>query len=858
MNSQDRPASILKDKMKSSWPYTLAVAIIGLAALWIRILPSKTVFLPNGLVKFATNDAWYHIRTLNYLLANYPSRMIYNPLTNYPYGSPVHFGPLFDQMIAIPALILGLGHPSSQLVNTIGAYFPAVLGALTVVPVYYIGKCFGGRKTGILASILIAFAPGQFLSRSMIGFTDHHVAEALFSTFFVMFFMLALISAKEKKLSFEHVFNKEFDVLKEPVIYSVMAGIMYWTYQLSWPGASLFAFILVVYAIVQYILNNLRNESSDYLGIVGITSFLISTILLLPAVRPEMGFDMYEVSWFVVVVTFGSMITFVSLSFIEKLFNKRKINPYFYPLALFGIAALGMIVLSIAVPSLYNTITIAPSYVFGAQTGGKATIGEASSLFFANGVFTLSKQNGAYDNFTIPFFWASIMGMLVLIANIFRKPKTEEVLLFVWSALILLANAGQNRFAYYYAVNAAILAALVGGLLLEKVKWDELDDGFKANVKSFADIPKFLKSLVAEQTGTVLIQVAAVLVILVVLILPVYGTAMRYTGGSNDPNNEWFEACTWLNKNTPDPGMDFNAIYKAPARVGTDVFNYPDTAYGVMSWWDYGHYIEAIGHRMPNANPFQAGIGGRRVSIDETNAPGAASYFTAQSEEEANKVLKAVDPRPDKMGARYIISSELMASVFDNQRGIFLAMPEWTLDKEGYFQSYWTGNGYQALPSTRYYNSMEVRLHYFDGNSFKHYRLVHETWADQTDEVNLKRIYNLFYEGNIPEVNTGFVKIFEYVNGANITGTAAPNEIIKISTEIVTGYNRTFEYSQSTTSDSQGRYEFTVPYSTEGPIPGQTQFDTAPSGPYKLSYGNTVKEVRVKEETVLKGEEIKV
>ncbi len=81
---------------------------------------------------------------------------------------------------------------------------------------------------------------------------------------------------------------------------------------------------------------------------------------------------------------------------------------------------------------------------------------------------------------------------------------------------------------------------------------------------------------------------------------------------------------------------------------------------------------------------------------------------------------------------------------------------------------------------------------------------------------------------------------------------------VKISTTIVTGQNRTFEYSQSTTSDSQGRYEFTVPYSTEGPIPGQTQFDTAPSGPYKLSYGSTIKEVRVKEEAVLKGEEVKV
>ncbi|AKB55710.1 Oligosaccharyl transferase [Methanosarcina barkeri MS] len=49
-----------------------------------------------------------------------------------------------------------------------------------------------------------------------------------------------------------------------------------------------------------------------------------------------------------------------------------------------------------------------------------------------------------------------------------------------------------------------------------------------------------------------------------------------------------------------------------------------------------------------------------------------------------------------------------------------------------------------------------------------------------------------------------------------------------------------------------------MPYSTDGgPVAGETQFDTAPSGPYVLSYGDTTKEVKVSEEAVLKGEEVK-
>ena len=838
MNSQDYPVSSFKAKIKSSWPYTLVVVISCLVSFWIRTLPSKTVFLSNGVVKFATNDAWYHMRVLDFLLKNYPHRMFYTPWTFYPYGSYIHFGPFFEQMIAIPSLLLGLGHPNSHLVDTIGAYLPVVLGVLTVIPVYYIGKNLGGHKAGVIAAILIAIAPGQFLAGSMIGFTHSHVAESLFSTVFMMYFMLALISAKKNNISFEHVLNKEFNVLKEPLMYSIMAGIMYSVYQLSWTGASLFALISVGYAVFQYILNNLRRESSDYLGIIGITIFSLSVVLLLPSVHPEIGFDIYNYSWYPVVVALGAMISFVVLSLIEKVLIHMRLNSYYYPLAIFGIGIFGLIALSIISPSLYSTIMIAPAAIFSVNHGGAATIGEAASIFYLHGAFNLS---GVFQNFTAPGFFVSLLGIFILSANMFRKPKPEVVLILVWSVFIFFAIYGQNRFAYYYSVNVSILGAYVGSLLLEKVKWDEFDEKFKASVKSTSAIKSFFKFFRLE-------HLAAVLAIVVFLIYPTYGLAMQYTGGLDNPNSEWLEACTWLRLNTPDTGLDFNAIYEAPKNG--KLFQYPSTAYGVMSWWDYGHYIEVMGHRMPNANPFQQGIGGRRHSINEKNEPGSATFFTAPSEEEASAVLKAIDPRPDKVGARYIMSDAIMAT------DIFMAMPEWTLDTKDYFVPYMIGNGSTYLPSDRYYNSMEARLHIFDGNGLKQYRMVHETRADQTHEVMYKQIYNLLFEGDIPAINTGYVKIFEYVNGAKVTGTASPNETIKISTTILTGQNRTFEYSQSKTSDSSGNYEFIVPYSTDGPIPGETQFDTKPSGPYLVRYGNMTKEVRVNEDAVSKGKNV--
>ncbi|MBU2617755.1 MAG: hypothetical protein KKI07_03670, partial [Euryarchaeota archaeon] len=67
---------------------------------------------------------------------------------------------------------------------------------------------------------------------------------------------------------------------------------------------------------------------------------------------------------------------------------------------------------------------------------------------------------------------------------------------------------------------------------------------------------------------------------------------------------------------------------------------------------------------------------------------------------------------------------------------------------------------------------------------------------------------------------------------------------------------REFMYTQSTMSD--GTYKFTVPYSTEGPIEGSTQFDTMPVGPYKLTIDGVTKDVHVSEDAILNGEVIEV
>ncbi len=114
-------------------------------------------------------------------------------------------------------------------------------------------------------------------------------------------------------------------------------------------------------------------------------------------------------------------------------------------------------------------------------------------------------------------------------------------------------------------------------------------------------------------------------------------------------NSDWKESLEWMGAHTPDTGVDYYKIYDKAT------FSYPAQAYGVMSWWDYGHMITYIAKRIPNANPFQAGVAG---------PDGAAAYFMSQSEAGANNILK-------NDGTRYVITD------IEMDTGKFWAMATW-------------------------------------------------------------------------------------------------------------------------------------------------------------------------------------
>jgi asparagine N-glycosylation enzyme membrane subunit Stt3 len=60
----------------------------------------------------------------------------------------------------------------------------------------------------------------------------------------------------------------------------------------------------------------------------------------------------------------------------------------------------------------------------------------------------------------------------------------------------------------------------------------------------------------------------------------------------------------WVRDNTPEPFGDKSFYYAdyGDAVIGTR-YAFPDSAYAVTAWTDYGYWITRIAHRIPNDNP---------------------------------------------------------------------------------------------------------------------------------------------------------------------------------------------------------------------------------------------------------------
>ncbi len=666
----------------------MLVLIFG-TALCLRIcLPYDQVFSGDW-IKFTEVDAYYHMRLVDNLVHNFPHLISFDPYLIYPGGGGVGSIHFFDWLLASLIWVIGLGSPTQHTIDVVGVYFPAVLGALTVIPVYFIGKELFGRWAGVLSAGLIALLPGEFLGRSILGFTDHHVAETLFTTVTILFLILAIKAARQRQLTFNHLYRRDWSIITKPIIYSLLTGIFLGIYLLTWPGALLFVFIISVYFIIQFIIDHLKHKSTDYLCLVAVILFFIALLMFLPVSRGML----YSAS-----LVIALLIPLV-LSGVSWLMTRREIKPAYYPLTLVGLGLSGLGIFHAIAPSLLSSML--GKFSIFTPSGAYLTVREMQPLLFPMGDLSLLV---VWGNFTTGSF-LSLISLGILVYLVIKQGNAEKSLLVVWTLVILAATLGQRRFAYYLAVNVALLTGYLSWQILSLAgfkEWVAKPVASPERVQKKKVKPKRKQEAGFHLTISHITMALAVIGIFFVVFFPNISPAITVAKQAGvAPSDAWCSSLSWLKENTPDPFGNPDFYYELHEPGSS-----PKPTYGVMAWWDYGYWITRIAHRVPNANPGQGGV------------PNAARLFLSQNEEIANETIQ-------RLGSSYIIIDYDVAVVSFAKgvvRGKFHTVAIWSGSSyEEFYDVYYLPREGKLMPVMlfypEYYRALVVRLYNFDGKA---------------------------------------------------------------------------------------------------------------------------------------------
>jgi dolichyl-diphosphooligosaccharide--protein glycosyltransferase len=811
------------------------------------------------------------------MVHNFPAYPWYDPMTAYPVGKTLDWGPLMAFVASGLSLLSGMTTRPEMMY--VASWVPPIFAALTVPVTYLVGKHLWDYKVGLVAAGLITIVSLLYVIVSAFGNLDHHAAETLFSTMFCLMYIITLQFA-QKNIS--DIKNSPKSVQFALLVLATAA--FYFLGFLNMPTIILFGLIVAIYTFIQIVLDVAKNNPVTYIVTCNIAVFSIVAILEAAFGVKTGGLALQQYSLGQILAMLFIVAETAVMYVIAKVFGNKKQN--------FIIAIILCIAAVVAVTHLV--------------TGGRFF--SELLVFFGQNTATSAIKEALPWSLPVAFYSFNLalvlfaIGFIVFLWQIYRNCRPEHLFFLIWTVIILFSTIQHLRYEYYLAVNVALLSAfgIVEGIrygqkLLDSDRTGLLEGGGRT-IKKDAPPPeppekskkKREKSKRPDpdkkSQGHSKKQVAGYVIIIGVLLLTGYTivaslqTDIRYvTTPVTIIDQSWVESMEWISEYTPDPGVEYLKVYDK------DNFTYPPQSYGIMAWWDNGHYITFIGKRIPITNPFQDNLAG---------PGGAASFFIAGSEDEALSILQ-------NLGGRYVVTDTNTATE------IFGGIIQWYDPKSNslsYIRTFFKQdtNGLMQINGELepYYRTAVVRLQLYDGSMIVPGNVIYLEYINQNkgglaypiitaariipadeaaqavaqfksqpgeqknairigqflqplEKVPAMRQFRLVHEsqGKSPDLDIydvsgvnsiSRIKIFEAVPGARVRGNGT------IEVQILTDAGRTFVYQQESING-----EFIVPYSTNG-----NPYTVKTVGKYHI-VGTDI-EFDVSEEDVLLGNTVEI
>ncbi len=657
-----------------------------------------------------TNDAYFYMRLVDNMIPNFLNLNKFDPYFIYPDGFSTNGFPyLFAYLLGFAVNLFGGTLPTEHVIDTIAAYISPIIAALTIIPVYFIGRVLINRWAGLIAAVLVAVIPGESLLLSVLGNPDHHSTEVFLISCFSLFFILAIKDARQ--FTFSMIVKLQWHIVIRNMHFAILSGIFMGLYLATWRGGLVFVFLVFIYTLIQFTYDHLRGLSTDYLSKVLIPCFL--TALLVFILLSQIMIVLLSLTFMIIAP--------LVLNFFSNFMKSRRIEPVYFPVI---IVTLGLLVTGAAwliFPDMFKTATTGFSWLFTWKTD-QNYVGEMKPLLFPGGKFTLDVS---WYQFGLVLY-CGLAGLVFLVYRCIKDSKPEHIFVALWSTVIMLAALAMIRSAIYFAVCLSVLTGWTAGYAIQTLSaktHSPRKTGIKVNR---------LSSGHRRTWRTVLKPVLIIIVLMPVVLIAIVSSVNQAQGPFSTPSDAWIEAMNWMKTNTPEPFQDadyYYRLYDKPKKG--ENYAYPDGFYSVVSWADYGYWITRIGHRVPTSNP-------------STNPLDEARYFITEDEASARDLLA-------KWRGKYVIIDNRLTSPNDK----FYALANLSGCQEAdYYEICWQKHASNYVPLLvfypEYYRSMMVRLYNFDGKRVVPTICIVMQYEDRIMEdgkkfreiINLKRFRN--------------------------------------------------------------------------------------------------------------------
>jgi len=687
------------------------ILLVMLFASLIRLFP-LSFLLSDGRVTFVSYDSYYHIRNILYTTQHFPEHILSDSYINYPLGFDISWPPLYDMLISLVSLVVGLGSPSDSTIELVAALFPVVIGTLSLVPLYFTSSALFGRRVGLYSIVVFAVMPIHLMV-SMFGATDHHVAEILLSTTAFTLFIFSLKEGADHDVCRTLTKSDLISCIRSrSAIFSIGAGITLAVSVLTWTGSPIFIGLFALYVPVQLALDLKVKRNSGYILASSCIMYLSALVFVIPfvAIMVREGYELSAafVSWFHVLYIL-SMIGFTLMCWVVAHFIGNRGQWWHYLLAILVLIAVVVIGTRSMMPTFFSNIISGIGYLLGFDET-LSTINEALPLFWDQyGDFTLSSVWGGFGL----FFLSAFASLLLILRKGFPSKNPTIAFFVIWSVIVFVLALSQRRFMYLLSINVAVLSGYFMGQLHSWLMPEAVKEHGGKRKKVQTDPSKM-----------------PLLLILGMLLLPGVLISVAAVSNPSVMPSDWQETLDWVKDHTP-----VTSYYNDPLQT-------PE--YGVLSWWDFGNWIIYRSQRPVVTNNFQP-------AVQET-----AAFFLSQNETEASDIL-------DERNVKYILTDISMV------KGKFFSIAKLAgEDYDSFFDEETLTKGSSAVTTKvendKFKNSMLVKLHVYDGSGSGHYRLLYESNTTVTQDPEVKYVKVFEY---VPGVTiTGKAQPGETVYGA--------------------------------------------------------------------------------------------